>query len=442
VIRVPAANKGLCCDARREAALIAARAQRFPLLRPLALRDFRLLWFGESVSVFGDQFYLVALPWLVLQLTGSSIALGTVLVTAVIPRGALVLLGGAIADRVSPRLLMLASNACRAALVATVGALVLLHHAQLWQLYVLAFLFGVADAVFYPAAGIMAPLLVDEQRLAGANALLMATTQMSGLIGPALAGIVIASLSPVQGIGTALWVDAGTFVVSAASLAAMRPMPPRSESPASGTRMGQGLGAGLHRSLVTGLRYTWADPLLRALLLVSLVANFASSGAFAVGIPVLARTRFTHGAAALGFLLSAFSGGGLAGTALGGSRERPPHRGRTVIVLLFCFSAGLALLASVQALGAAVVILAAMGLGNGFNNVLLVTWVQVQTDRAMLGRVMSLFSLVNVGLTPLAIVLAGVLSAINPALTFAASAAAMFAAALATVASKTVRSVA
>ena len=86
------------------------RVSRLALLLPLANRDFRLLWLGESISVVGDQFYLIALPWLVLQLTGSAIALGTVLIVSQVPRVLLILFGGAIADRSSPRLLMLGSR--------------------------------------------------------------------------------------------------------------------------------------------------------------------------------------------------------------------------------------------------------------------------------------------------------------------------------------------
>lgn len=82
------------------------------LLRPLRDRDFRLLFGGETISVLGDQFHFVALAWLTLQLTGSGLALGTVLMTAAVPRAVLMLLGGALSDRFSPRSLMLSSTPC------------------------------------------------------------------------------------------------------------------------------------------------------------------------------------------------------------------------------------------------------------------------------------------------------------------------------------------
>ena len=99
------------------------RLRSAPFLRPLADRDYRIFWGGESISVLGDQFHFVALAWLVLQLTGSGLALGTVLTAAAIPRVILILVGGAIADRIEPKMLIFRSNALRALVVGVVAAL-------------------------------------------------------------------------------------------------------------------------------------------------------------------------------------------------------------------------------------------------------------------------------------------------------------------------------
>ena len=134
------------------------------ILRPLAGRDFRLLFSGETISLLGDQFHFVALAWLVLQLTGSGLAVGTVLMVAGIPRAIFILVGGAFADRASPRSVMLISNALRAAFVGVLAILVLSGSAELWQLYVLAAVFGIVDAFFWPALSAMVPMLVVEDR--------------------------------------------------------------------------------------------------------------------------------------------------------------------------------------------------------------------------------------------------------------------------------------
>ena len=157
----------------------APRRRRLPLFVPLLGRDFRLMFTGESISLLGDQFHFVALAWLTLQLTGSGVALGTVLMAAAIPRAVFMLVGGAMSDRISPRSLMLISNALRTVVVAVVAALVLTGHAQLWQLYVLALIFGVVDAFFYPALNTIVPMLVSDQELPPANGLVQVMQQVS-----------------------------------------------------------------------------------------------------------------------------------------------------------------------------------------------------------------------------------------------------------------------
>src|SRR6188474_3300245 len=108
---------------------------------PFAVRDFRLLWIGEAVSSIGDQFALIALPWLALVLTGSALALGSVLALMAIPRAALMIVGGAYVDRLSPRRVMLLSNAVRLVAITALGVVVVSGGAQLWMLYAFALVF-------------------------------------------------------------------------------------------------------------------------------------------------------------------------------------------------------------------------------------------------------------------------------------------------------------
>src|SRR5258705_2655581 len=179
---------------------------------PFAIRDFRLLWAGEAISALGDQFALIALPWLALVLTGSPLALGGVMAVMAIPRALLMLIGGVSVDRFSPRRVMLGSNAVRLLATAALGGLVLAGAAELWMLYAFALVFGVADAFFFPAQTSMVPELVEQDQLQRANGITQGTTQATVLVGPALAGIVIAagangSAASVAGIGSALLFD-------------------------------------------------------------------------------------------------------------------------------------------------------------------------------------------------------------------------------------------
>lgn len=118
--------------------------------QPLRIRDLSLLFIGENISLLGDQFYLVALPWLTIQLTNSGISLGTVLMAAAIPRAVLMLIGGVISDRFSPRLVMVIANALRALLTTLLTIIVSLRITQLWYLYLFAISFGVIDGFFIP----------------------------------------------------------------------------------------------------------------------------------------------------------------------------------------------------------------------------------------------------------------------------------------------------
>src|SRR5437764_8174728 len=111
---------------------------------PLSIPHFRNLWLGATVSLLGDQFYLVALLWLIPQATGSKLAVGTVLMAAAVPRAVFMLVGGAVIDRFSARRVLMTTAAARAVLVGGVAALVWLRQIQMWELYALTFAFGVA----------------------------------------------------------------------------------------------------------------------------------------------------------------------------------------------------------------------------------------------------------------------------------------------------------
>src|SRR5512147_3110113 len=111
----------------------------------LRIRNFRLLWIGEGISLLGDQFYMIALPWLVLSLTGNALAVGTVMAIAGIPRALFMLVGGALTDRFTPRRLMINSNLGRMILTGLLAILVSTNLIQLWMLYVSALCFGLAD---------------------------------------------------------------------------------------------------------------------------------------------------------------------------------------------------------------------------------------------------------------------------------------------------------
>src|ERR1700674_4316985 len=187
---------------------------------PLSVPNFRLLWIGESISLLGDQFYLIALPWLVLQITGSALALGTVLALAGIPVVLFMLVGGAFVDRFSPRTVMIVSNLSRLVLVALLSALVLTNNIRLEMLYVFALAFGLADAFYFPAQSASVPQLLPKEQLQAGNVFVQGTAQLSLFLGPVLAGGLIAilgqtaSAASTLGSGIAFGLDTLSFVAS------------------------------------------------------------------------------------------------------------------------------------------------------------------------------------------------------------------------------------
>lgn len=377
------------------------------LLRPLRLRDFRLVFGGETVSVLGDQFHFVALAWLTLQLTGSGLALGSVLMVAAIPRLIFLLLGGALSDRWSPRSLMLYSNVIRAALVGFLAFLVLTGRAELWQLYVLGAIFGVVDALFYPAISAIVPMLVSEATLAPANALLQGSQQFAALIGPALAGVVVALVQT----GAAFVVDAISFAVAAVALVFVVGGR-RASRPADADEGEQ------ERSILAtiraGLAYAWSDPAVRSLIFLTAAFNFAFSGPLSVGIPYLAGHTLGGGSATFGILLSGFGGGALLGAVTAGSIRRVPGLGTTVLLIAIGLGIGIALIGIAPNVIVAFGVLAVMGIGVGFINVHVISWLQARTPEKMRGRVLSLIMVGSHGLAPVSYALAGLIVDIGP----------------------------
>src|SRR5579872_788165 len=181
---------------------------------PLRERNLRLWLTGATISLLGDQCYAVALPWLVLQMTGSAVAMGTILMAGAIPRAVLMLMGGAMTDRISPRKVMMSTAWARTLFVGIIGTLVWFHILRIWELYALSFAFGVADAFSMPATSAFLPSLVQREQLVAANSVMQSTAQLTTIAGPAPAGILI----KVLGIAWAFFLDAISFLFIIAAL--------------------------------------------------------------------------------------------------------------------------------------------------------------------------------------------------------------------------------
>jgi MFS family permease len=183
----------------------------------LRLHNFRLLFAGHGVSVFGDRMVTVALAFAVLEVGGSASAVGLVLAASWLPTVASVLVGGVVADRVSRRTVMVAADFLRVGGQGAMAVLLITGAAEIWMLAALAGLTGAATGFFNPAATGLLPDVVPSEGLQPANALRSTAASVSEILGPLAAGLLVAA----AGAGWAIAADAVTFGISGACLAAL-----------------------------------------------------------------------------------------------------------------------------------------------------------------------------------------------------------------------------
>lgn len=387
-------------------------------------RNFGLLWGAGGLSAIGDQFDLVAFPWLVLLVTGDPLAVGAVIAVGSVPTVVFMLVGGSMVDRFSPRSIMLVSNGVRMSLSATLAALILVGLADLWLIYLFAMLKGVADAFYYPANSAMLPRIVPVGMLRQSNAVVHTTAEVSGFVGPTLAGGLIALFGgsgDSRGIGLAFMVVAFMFLLSSLMLLAMRV-----GSNQSGSANEERSERGILSSIGQGIRFVRADRTMFVLFLLIAGVELFVEGPVMVGIPVMSETRLAEGALALGVIMSAYAGGSVIGAVLAGTLPEPRRALGPILIALIVLS-GILLMPfgflRMMWLAAGVSLL--IGIIGGYTEILFVSWLQGRTPSAMMGRVMSLVMFSAVGLSPISSAVSGALIKISLELVFVGAGALM-----------------
>jgi MFS family permease len=377
----------------------------------LELPDFRLLWLGQSLLLWAMQFWLVAIAWLVLQQTGSGLAIGTVLMSAAIPRALFMLVGGALGDRFPPQRLAAYSAIVNTIIVAIVGIALSANGIQLIHLIVGAALFGLADAFLYPALLSILPRLVEPKLLGQANAFLQGGEQITNILGPATAGFAIHTF----GLAIAFQLDALLFGIGSVCLLLVRSY--RKTFP----QVASTANASLASAIGEGLRYAWNHAPIRVSLLMVAMLNFATMGPAIVGLANLVELRLGGDAATYGYLQAAYGLGALAGALAASRKQSFKHPGRLLVGLAWGLGVGTIALGFAWQGWVAGTVLAIVGLGGGFVTVIGVTWMQQQTPPEMQGRVMSLLLFAAVALDPFSQALSGLLMEISLELLFVAA---------------------
>lgn len=350
----------------------------------LKIRNYRLYFFGQAISLSGTWMQTIAQSWLVLQLTGSGTALGIITALQFIPVLVLGTWGGVIVDRFSKRRLLFFTNAFAGICALALGIVVIADVVKLWMVYVFALLFGLVNVVDNPARQTFALEMVDREQLNNVislNSMLMNGTRA---VGPAISAIIIAWI----GLGWCFLINAISYSSLLIALLLMR-------------------GGELHKSdlvprargqLREGLRYVWHTPVLKhTLLVMAVIGTFVYE--FSVSLPLLAQFTFHGDAASYAALTTAFG----IGSVIGGFFAA--HRRRTSAYMLvpasICFGSAILLVSVAPTFWLAVFFLLLVGFCSiNFSSIGNVT-LQLQSAPNMRGRVMSLWTMAFLGTTPI-----------------------------------------
>ncbi len=388
------------------------------LFAPLRYRDFRLLFSGQLISIIGDNFYEVALPWLVLSNGGSAQDLGIVLMAYGIPRVGTLLIGGWLSDRLRPRRVMLSADCARMLLVGALAALALWGHPTLWQLCALMAPLGLFAGLFIPASWAITPDVLPDDALQAGNSLNFSWVQLANLAGPGLGGLIVSQFRS----GVALAVDAFTFIASAGTLAAMRTgRKPAAVAAQKENAASSETADGQPTPEMGFWRFLRGSRLFQLILVMVIALNLIYGGTLEVGLPALAHGPLHAGANGYGILLAAFGAGALVGGISGGFLTHVPHPWM-VNMAVWAFQ-GLAVVAIplTGTLTGATIAIGLMGLCNGLGNVSFLTLVQQKLPRHLMGRFMGALAFGNFGLFPISVAAAGfAVAAFGPALVISA----------------------
>jgi MFS family permease len=351
--------------------------------RSLRVRNYRLFFWGQLVSLTGTWMQSLALAWLVLRLGGRGAAVGLVAGLQFLPMMLLGPWAGVVADRVDKRRLLVGAQLFSGVVALLLTIVTATGVVELWMLFLAALLNGVAFVLDAPTRQAFVVEMVGEAELTNAIGLNSAMFNLARVVGPAVGGVLI----PIVGLWPCFLLNTVSFAGVVAGLLAMRGNELHRTAPAPRTR-GQ---------LREGLRYMWSSTERRTLLgVLAIVGMFALNTN--VALPLLARFTFDGDAGTFGVLTSVMSIGSLAGALTAAGRAVPSPR----LLVLACAGGGtaLALAGMAPTIGLALVALALFGAGVMVFVVTTNSLLQLSTDAAFRGRVMSLYAFVLLGSTP------------------------------------------
>ena len=359
----------------------SARKRAFAALR---YRNFRLYFFSQFVSFSGTWMQAIAMSWLVLDLTGSGTALGTVLAMQFVPMLILGPTGGMVADRLDIRRLLITTQSAAAVLALILGLLTVSGTVELWMVYVLAAGLGSITALDNPARQTFVLEMVGRDDLANAVTLQSVVVNTARVLGPAIGGVLIVTL----GVGQCFIANSVSYVAVIVALCSMRP-DELMRSPRAPRAPGQ---------LRAGFAHVRDHPMLRTVLAMALVVGMFTME-FNVSLPLLADRTFHSGSTGLAIMTALMGIGGCVGGLV--IAARGPSTPRRLIAMAGTFGLSMTMLAVAPTAAVAYLVIPIVGAGMigtlTSTNVLL----QLNARPEMRGRVMALFSVAVIGSTPI-----------------------------------------
>jgi MFS family permease len=357
--------------------------------------NYRLFWSGQLLSRMGSWISRVAQAWLVLQLTNSSFSLGLVTALQSLPITFLALFGGVLADRFPKRPVLIITQSIMAVDSLIIAVLITTHQIQIWHLYILASLLGLATAFDNPTRQAFVSEMVGPENLPNAIALNSSLFNAARIVGPAVGGALIAAFT----IDIPFYIDAVSFLAVIAGLILMRPaefhdVPAPVRGPVL-TRMREGIEFAIQTPAV-----------LLPLLMLAFIGTFGYN--FTVILPLIAKYVLGIGALGFGGLTTSIGIGALIGALTIAYLNRPSERFLLIAATSFTFLLGL--LALSTRLPLTIAILLILGFASISYTATTNTRIQMTAPGPLRGRVMSLYILLNAGMTPIGALAIGTLA--------------------------------
>jgi MFS family permease len=365
------------------------------MFRALRHRNYRLFFSGQIISLVGTWMQSVAQSWLVYRLTGSSLLLGLVGFASQIPVFLLGPIGGAVADRYSRHRVVIGTQTSAMVLAFILAALTLLGHIQVWQIMTLAALLGVVNAFDIPARQAFVVEMVQSQDLINAIALNSSMVNGARVIGPAVAGVMVAVL----GEGWCFFANAVSYIAVIIGLLLMS-VQPRDRQRASATGL---------ESIVEGFRFvTRTGPIRALLLLLGLVS--LTGMPYAVLMPIFADKILHGGARGLGLLMGASGIGALAGTLTLAAKREVRGLGKWIFFASVGFGASMVLFALSRFFFLSMALLVPVGFCMMLQMSSSNTLIQTMVPDELRGRVMAVYSMMFMGMAPFGSLTAGAIA--------------------------------